>query len=122
MLLHALIAVLGGGLASIASPWADLSIVSPATQANTADEQITWIGGGSRRVLNSWASGGTLEYRLDAGAWTTYTQGGTGFTMTSGQTLAWRMTLNANQSTVNANVTINGAALDTFSITASGFP
>ena len=121
--MHPLLLFMGTGKASIPSPWADISIVSPATQANNADEQVTWIGGaGTRTVKNSWASGGTLEYRLDAGAWTTYTQGGAGFAITHGQTLAWRMTLSSNQTAVAAAVTVNGALLDTFQISASGFP
>lgn len=118
---HMAAVTMGNSLATINTPWSDISVVSPATQANNEDRQLSW-GGGSRTIKNNWAAGiGTLEYRLDAGSWTTYTEGGAGFSMTSGQTLAWRMTTSTDITLGNAVVSVNGIAVDTFTIEASGF-
>lgn len=115
----AIVAILNSAPASIASPWSDIVYASPTTNGTNEDRAISW-GGGSRTITNNWAAGGTLQYRLDSGSWTTYTQGGAGFSMTSGQTLAWKY-LDASNINTNATVYVNGVALDTFAITVTGY-
>lgn len=114
--------VIAKPLATISATWSDISVVSPATQANNEDRTITWAGGGSRTVTTNWASGGTLAYRIDGGSWTTYTQGGAGFALSSGQTLAWRLTSSSNINVGSSVVSVGGIIIDTFTMQASGFP
>jgi hypothetical protein len=112
---------LGRAPAAISATWGNLNVTFGAgATANNEDRTITF-GSGSRTIKNSWASGGTLEYRIDSGSWTTYTEGGAGFSLNHNQTLAWRYTGGGNASGTAA-VTVNGVALDDFTINASGWP
>lgn len=113
-----------GGLdaAAISAVWSDILVAWPTTNGTNEDRTITWAVGGARTIKNGWATGGTLEYRINSGTWTTYTQGGAGFSMTSGQTLGWRFTPGGDLGPGDAAVTVNGIALDTFTLQGSGFP
>lgn len=122
--MHPLIAVMGRTPPTLTGgPWADITVTFPTSSGTNSDLQISWVGAsGTRTVKHNWNSGGTLEYRIDAGTWTTYTQGGSGFTITSGQTVAWRFTPGGNFSAVDTEVRVDGVLLDTFQLSASGFP
>lgn len=122
--MHGIFAALSGGsIASVIATWSDITVTFPTTSGTNEDRQINWTGGSpSRTLVNSWNSGGTLEYRIDAGAWTTYTQGGAGFSVNNGQTVGWRFTPGGNYTAQNAAVRVGGVLVDTFQMSSSGFP
>ena len=122
--MRAFFATIGGAIARLVSgPWADIILTHPTTSGTNGDLQITWTGGApTRTVKNSWASGGTLEYRINSGSYVTYTQGGSGFTITVGQTVGWRFTPGGNISTASAVVTCAGVQVGSFQMGGSGYP
>jgi hypothetical protein len=103
------------------TPWPDITVSSPASTGSNADRALTWSQGGARNISASYGGNGTLQYRINSGAWTTYAGA---FSHTSGETLGWQITtIFDNQSATDVVVTdaTRGATIDTFSITASGF-
>lgn len=101
--------------ASISAAWSDLAASNPSAASNE-DRTITWAGGGSRTISVTYGGNNTLSYRIDSGSWTTFSAG---FSFTSGQTLAWRTTSEATESTT-VTVRVNGVPLDTFAINTTG--
>jgi hypothetical protein len=119
MLLAAIAGSLGLGGASISAPWSDISFSSPTANGSNEDRTIT----GSGTVYEGALGGNTiasLEYRINSGSWTSYPGAG-GFSITSGQTLAWRVTSAGGNQSAPANIFVNGNPLDSFQVTVTGF-
>lgn len=103
--------------AVLASAWSAITFASPTSQGTNEDRAITW-GGGARTITTNWASGGTLEYRLDSGSYVTYSGG---FSMTSGQTLGWRYQAGGSNVNAASQVSVNGVVLASHNIIVTGY-
>lgn len=118
-------AAAAGGLSAIAlsATWDDISFSAPTTtSADNGDRTLTFTGAArdiSASVTGDSLSGG-LEYRIDGGSWATYS---TAFSVTSGQTVGWRINSYPvnSVSTVNVSDASRGVPLDSFTVTISGF-
>lgn len=104
--------------AAISAAWTDLAGSVGDPTVNNEDRTITF-GGGTRTITRSGGGAGvTWEYRIDSGAWTTYSGG---FSLTSDQTLAWQATYSVNVTVTTVTVAVDGVTLDQFNSEASGF-
>lgn len=104
--------------ATISAVWSDLAGSSGVPTVNNEDRTISF-GGGTRTITRSGGGVGvTWEYRINSGSWTTYSSG---FSLTSGQTLAWRATYTVNVTVTTVTVAVDGVTLDQFNSEASGF-
>lgn len=103
--------------AILAALWSSIGVTYPTNIANNEDRAITW-GGGARTITAVSGSGGTLYYRIDGASWIAYSSG---FSLTSGQTVAWRIQFGGNES-AQTNVYVQGVLLSSFNSSASGFP
>lgn len=103
--------------------WSDINLVHPTSTGNNEDCTITWSVGGARNITISPSalSFGTLQYRINSGSWTTYSGA---FSLSSGQTLAWRAFSVSSDQSASHTVTdaSRGTALDSFNITKTGSP
>lgn len=124
ILLAAFAALSGAGSLDAASltGWSDISLVHPTTSGTNEDRTITWSVGGARNISLSGVTGGyALSYRINSGSYVTYS---TAFSLSSGQTLGWRV----QSATVDASdiLTVNddtrGSAIDSFNVTKTGSP
>lgn len=116
--MHAFLMALGQAPASISAGWSDLAGSSGVPTVSNEDRTISF-GGGSRTITRSGGGVGvTWEYRINSGSWTTYSGG---FSLTSGQTLAWRATYTVNVTVTTVTVAVAGVTLDQFNSEASGF-
>lgn len=103
--------------AAISAAWTDLAGSVGDPTVNNEDRTITF-GGGTRTITKFGSGiGVTWEYRINSGSWTAYSAG---FSLTSGQTLAWRATYTTNVTTT-ITIYVNGVTLDQFNSEASGF-
>ena len=110
----------GGGASSLSSAFSDITATSPATTSSeSGDRTVTFTGGGSRTINGSSPGSGVLQYRVDSGSWLTYSA----FTVTSGQTIGFRV--NEIESNAATTITVTdasrGATLGTFNYTATGY-
>lgn len=106
--------------ATLSASWSGVSDDFGApVGGNNEDRTITWDGAATRQFGCDYAGSNTLQYRLDAGAWTNYT---TPFNVTSGQTLAWKYIAGSNESvTVMVRDHTRNADLEGFGVSASGW-
>lgn len=110
-----------GGVLDAASltPWSNISFHKPTSSGTNEDRTLTWSVGGARNISASGSIMGSLQYRINSGSWTNYSGA---FSLSSGQTLGWRISSVINQSTsVTVNDDTRGAALDTFNLTVTGW-
>jgi hypothetical protein len=115
--MHALFIALGGGGPIIVTPWPDITFSSPTTSGTNSDNTLSFSGG-ARNVTVENTAGGTLEYRINSGAYITYSGA---FSVTNGQTLGWRWTNIGNASgeaIISASI---GGEFDRFALSATGF-
>lgn len=102
--------------------WSDVSFSAPTTQGDNEDRTLTWAVGPSSRTISAVEIGDafmSLYYRINSGSWTIYSGP---FSLTSGQTLAWRIESDANQSgSVTVRDDTRGADIDTFNSTVTGY-
>jgi hypothetical protein len=115
--MHAIFIGMGGGGPIIVTPWSDITFSSPTTSGTSGDRTLSFSGGARNITVNNTA-GGTLEYRINSGAYTTYSGA---FSVTSGQTLGWRWTYIGNASgeaIISASI---GGEFARFNLTATGF-
>lgn len=103
--------------AALSAAWSDISVSFPPAGGTNEDRTVTWSIGGARTVTASYGGGGVLAYRIDSGTFTNYAGG---FSLSSGQSLGWRVTFGTNE-VGSVSVSINGEALDSFAANASGF-
>lgn len=108
----------GEDAASLSASWSDLNRAYPPTAVNNEDRTVTWTVGGARTITANYSGGGTLSYRINSGAWTDYTAG---FSLSSSQTLAWRLAFGGDESG-SFTVSENGRSLQTIGYSATGFP
>jgi hypothetical protein len=109
----------GEDAATLSATWSDLNVAYPPANANNEDRTVSWTVGGSRTIAANYSgSNGTLSYRINSGAWTSYTAG---FSLSSGQTLAWRLVWSADEFGA-FTVTENGRTLATIDYSATGIP
>lgn len=108
------------GLDSIVANWADLVLTWPTTSGANADLALSWSIGGARNISATYAGSGTLQYRINSGAWTTYSSP---FSVASGQALGWRYSqTNFESSIVTVRDDARGATIDTFVVSSTGSP
>ena len=108
----------GIGPATIASAWSAINLTWPTGNGTNEDRAISWDGGGTRNCDISTGSSGSFEYRINSGSWLSYS---TAFAVSSGQTVGWRYTPVGDES-ATVNVTIDGVALTSFDVSATGYP
>lgn len=120
MFAFAFVGVAGGGEdpAVISAAWSDITDTFGPGGVTNEDRTITFIGP-ARTVTAASPPSGTLAYRIDSGSYVTYSGG---FSLTSGQTLGWRFAGSENLVATPVPVSVNGALLDTFNISATGWP
>lgn len=106
-------------LDAIVADWGNITLSFPTISGTNSDLVLSWTAGGARNISANYAGAGTLEYRINSGAWTTYTAP---FSVSSGQTVGWRYAP-ANESVV-VTVTDDARiqAIDTFTVSGSGYP
>lgn len=123
MLGHALLAATGGTVVLDAISFTAWSAVAddfgaPAG-ANNEDRTLTWAVGGARNISCNYAGANTLQYRINSGAWTAYAGA---FSLSSGQTLAWKYIASSNESgTITPNDDTKGSSLASFTYSAAGW-
>jgi len=118
-ILLAVIGCFGGEDAAVLSAaWSSLSANWPTFSQNNEDRTITWSAGGARTIAANYAGGNNLQYRINSGTWVAYSAG---FSLSSGQTVAWRVLFSTDEFET-VSVTENGRALGSFTVSASGYP
>ena len=103
--------------------WDAINLTHPTTAGSTNTVTATFSGG-SRTITAVAASNGTaytLSYNLNGAGLTTYS---TGFSISTGQTLLWRITGAASDfsETITINDSATGAATGSFIVSKSGSP
>lgn len=103
---------------SLSGSWDGISYSSPTTFATNLDRTLTF-NGPARTINLSHSLENTLNYRINSGSWIA----GTSFSISSGQTLGFRVSGDANEvSFVNVNDGSRGNALiQTFVVAVTGF-
>ena len=105
------------------SAWDGISLVHPTTAGSTNTATATFSGG-SRTITAVAAGNGTdytLQYNLNGAGLTTYS---TGFSISTGQTLLWRITGASSDfaETITINDSATGAATGSFGVSKFGSP
>lgn len=112
----------GRGPVTLTGSWSGIGATFPTTTTTATGDPTLTFAGGARTISCIGNSTGTLEHRIDSGAWTTH---GAGVAVTSGQTIGWRVTgctANDSQTMTVRDASRGDATIGTFSFSATGFP
>lgn len=107
------------GPITLSASWSSIGYAAPTTFATNEDRTLTF-NGPARTINLSHSLVNTLNYRINSGSWTS----GVSFSISSGQTLGFRVSGNSNESFTTVTVqdgSRGNATIGTFGAVVAGF-